>query len=180
VLVATLGSIIFKLAEKERVKSLASSSVKIKGYDVLASYKIVYGFAIFTSFSLLLAICVFFYAACNSNLDLFNSYSDAFSILLTFLILWPLYLYFSIILSDKAMQNFTKLYVRAVSICSPKAIILIKHQREEIRVIVRGLMKKYGPEIFPSMKVKKVQKKAVEFGQSINEAFGLLSEIGFS
>lgn len=168
------------MAEKERVKALSSSSVKIHGYDVLASYKIVYGFAIFTTFSILLSICVFFYSACNLNLDLFNSYSDAVSILFTFLIIWPLYLYFSIILSDKAMQNFTKLYVRAVSICSPRAINIIKKQREEIRLIVRGLMKKYGPEIYPSMKVKKPAKKPVEFGQSINEAFGLLSEIGFS
>lgn len=63
-LVFTLGSIIIHLAEKERAKALASSSVKIHGYDVLASFKIVYGFAIFTGFSLILAFFVFFYAYC--------------------------------------------------------------------------------------------------------------------
>ena len=78
------------------------------------------------------------------------------------------------------MQNFTKLYVRTISICSPKAINIIKQQREEIKVIVKKLMRKFGPEIYPNFKEKKQEKPVVEFGQSINEAFQLLSEIGLS
>jgi hypothetical protein len=154
--------------------------VKIHGYDVLASYKIIYGFAIFTGFSLVLAGGVFFYAYCKRCLDLFDSFADALSVFVTFIVIWPLYLYFSIILSDRAMQNFTKLYVRTISICSPKAINLIKEQREQIKVIVKGLMRRFAPEIFPNEKTKKPEKSNVEFGESINEAFQLLSEIGLN
>lgn len=179
IIAVVLGTLIYKQAEKERQKALASSSVKIHGWDVLASFKIIYGFTYFAIFSLLLGIFVFFYSACNIYIDLFDSYYDALSIYITFLIIWPTYMYVSIILSDRALSNFTKIYIRALSICSPKAINSVIQQREKLKESVKVLVKKFMPEIFPNLKLKK-SKSIHELNDSINDAFSFLSEIGFS
>lgn len=170
---------ILKKAENERQKALAGSSVKIHGWDVLASFKILYGLMVFFVFSLILDIAVFVYGLCKGYSDIFDSVSDAVSLLLTFILIWPTYLYLSIILSDKAMQNFSKLYFRALSICSPRALNSLKGLREELKEAVRELVKKFGPEIFPSLKGEKAPKK-IELNESINNAFGFLAEIGFN
>ena len=112
-------------------------------------------------------------------LDIFDSYSDAFSILLTFSFIWPTYLYLSIVLSDQAMINFSKLYVRVLSLCSPNALNSLKVQREIIKESIRVLVKKFAPEIFPTFKIKEHRGSKFELNDSINDAFGLLSEIGF-
>jgi glycerol-3-phosphate O-acyltransferase / dihydroxyacetone phosphate acyltransferase len=65
IIAGVLGSLIMKKAEQERQKALAGSSVKIHGWDVLASFKIIYGFSFFIGFSIILAILVFFYASCK-------------------------------------------------------------------------------------------------------------------
>ena len=64
-LAGVLGTVISRMAEKERQKALAGSSVKLQGIDVLASFKIVYGFGVFAAFSVALSGVVFFYCACK-------------------------------------------------------------------------------------------------------------------
>lgn len=88
-------------------------------------------------------------------------------------------MYLSIILSDRAFRNLRKVYVQILTLCSPVALDSAIVLREEIKKSVKILIKKYGPEMFPELKNKKPKKK-VEFNESINDAFGLLSEIGFS
>jgi len=129
---------------------------------------------------LVLLILIFFYSACKNYLDLFDSYSDALSVALTFTVIWPIYLYLSIILSDRAIYNFSQLYVRALSICSPKAINELKVQRLQVKASVRELIDKFVPEIFPNLKIKNHPKAKFELNDSLNDAFGLLSEIGFN
>lgn len=127
-----------------------------------------------------LEIGIFFYCKCKGYSDLFESYSDALSILVTFCIIWPGYLYVSIILSDRALLNFSKLYVRALSLCSPRALNELKEKREVLKEKIKILIEKYGPEIFPSLKEKNRASTRFDFNESINDAFGFLSEIGFN
>lgn len=49
------------LAERGRGKALAASSVKIHGFDVVASFKIVYGFLLLLLLSALACVCIFSY-----------------------------------------------------------------------------------------------------------------------
>ena len=102
------------------------------------------------------------------------------SVTLTFAFIWPTYLYLSIILSDRAVHNFSQLYVRALSICTPRAWNSLKIQRQLTKQSIRELVSKFGPEIFPSLKVKNRTSVKFELNDSINDAFGLLSEIGFN
>lgn len=174
-----LGKIIRVLAEKERKKALAASSVKIYGNDVLASFKIVYGFVIFYTFSVCLGLTVAGGTYCERYLDYFGDLWTVAYAGIGFAVFWPIYLYFSLILSDRAVNHFKKLYIRVLSLCSPVAIENARTLREDIKDNLKKLMKKYGTEIFPNLKVKKAVKK-IEFNDSINDAFGLLSEIGLS
>jgi hypothetical protein len=159
---------------------LAGSSVKIHGWDVLATFKIIYGFVYFFGFSVILCIIIFVYSVCKAYVDIFESYSDALSILVTFSFIWPSYLYVSIILSDRVWFNFSKLYVRALGICSPRVLDSLKSQRLKAKESVDVLVTKFASEIFPSLKVKNFSRKKFELNESINNAFGLLSEIGFN
>lgn len=174
-----LGKLVSKWAEKERVKALAASSVKIYGYDVLASFKIVYGTVIFSLFSMFLGIFVTVYTYCIAYLDYYSSTLTAFYAASAFSVLWPIYMYLSIILSDRAFRNIRKVYTQILTLCSPVALDSAIVLREEIKKSLKVLIKKYGPEMFPELKNKKPKKKT-EFNESINDAFGLLSEIGFS
>jgi glycerol-3-phosphate O-acyltransferase/dihydroxyacetone phosphate acyltransferase len=174
-----LGRVIRRLAEKERVKALAASSVKIHGNDVLASFKIVYGFGIFSLVSVLLGVLVMIYSYCKRFLDYFESLVYTVYAVSAFSLFWPFYMYLSLILSDRAMNNFKKLYVRVLSICSPVGLENARSLRQEIKQTVKDLVKKYTPLIFPDMKSKKPAKK-IDFNDTINDAFGLLSEIGLN
>ena len=89
-------------------------------------------------------------------------------------------MYLSIILSDRALHNFSQLYVRALSICSPRAFNSLKIKRELAKQSIRALVKKFANEIFPGLKVKDLSRVKFELNESIDDAFGLLSEIGFN
>jgi glycerol-3-phosphate O-acyltransferase/dihydroxyacetone phosphate acyltransferase len=180
VLGGLVGSLVRKGAEKERKKALAASSVKIHGYDVLASYKIVYGTVIFSTISVFLGLFTFIYSFCTLYLDYFSSVLSAIYSIIAFSVLWPVYMYLSIILSDRAFRNFRRLYMQTLTICSPVALESVLALRDQIKTSIKSLTKQYGPEVFPELKSKKTAKAKIEFNESINDAFGLLSEIGFS
>jgi len=175
-----VGSLVRKGAEAERKKALAGSSVKIHGYDVLASYKIVYGTVIFSMISVFLGFFTCIYSYCTLYIDYFSSILYALYSVVVFSVLWPIYMYLSIILSDRAFRNFRRLYMQILTLCSPVALESVIALREQIKELIKSLTKRYGPEIFPELKSKKPAKAKVEFKDSINDAFGLLSEIGFS
>ena len=111
--------------------------------------------------------------------DIYTSYYDAFLNLLIFIVIWPTYLYVSIVLSDRTFHNFRALYVRILSLCSPSALHSLKDQRDVVRQSIKDLVNKFMAEVFPNLKAKEKDRKEFELNESIDDAFGLLSEIGF-
>jgi len=84
-----LGLLIKFLGEKERKKALAGSSVKIKGTDVVASFKVMSSFVIFPVASLIYTLIF--------RLVLYYSFGVKGTALnlttLLFILFWPLYSY---------------------------------------------------------------------------------------
>lgn len=179
ILTGSLGLIINNIAEKERKKALAGSTVKLVGTDVLASTKIVYGMVFLSGFTIMLNTIVFFYSYCNFHLDLYGSLYDALWYLVVVFFAWPAYMYVAIILSDKALSHFGRLYSRALSICSPREIESLRIQRAQLREQVVNLVNEHGPKIFPGLKPGAMFKdKKEDLDEMLNGAFGLLNEIG--
>ena len=77
------------LSEKERVKALAGSKVKISANDVVASYKIVCAFVVFPIMSMIYTTGFYLLMAA------FVSSNGRYQALLTFgfFLLWPIYAY---------------------------------------------------------------------------------------
>jgi len=175
-----LGLLVNWIAEKERQKALAKSSVKIHGYDVLASFKVVYGFVLIIVISVSLGVGYFFYSYCKFHLDTLDSLQAALFRFLLFMAVWPIYFYISIVLSDRAFELLGRLHARILSILSPNKLEKLQLEREQVKEKVTKLVNKYGPQIFPGLKpgsaFKQLQHSQLE--QMINEAFGSLSEIG--
>ena len=75
------------LSEKERVKALAGSKVKISANDVVASYKIVCAFVVFPIMSMIYTTGFYLLMAA------FVSSNGRYQVLLTvgFFLLWPIY-----------------------------------------------------------------------------------------
>jgi len=77
------------LAEKERIKALKNSSVKIEGRDVVSSYKMTSSFWIFPVFGLIYSFIIFMILSLYSKFSTRESLQPAG----TFLLLWPINIY---------------------------------------------------------------------------------------
>lgn len=65
VFIGVIGAFINYSAEKERAKAVANSEVKLHGYDVLASFKIVYGIVLIPLSTGLIALIAGMYSGCK-------------------------------------------------------------------------------------------------------------------
>lgn len=138
------------LAERGRGKALAASSVKIHGFDVVASFKIVYGFITLLLLSVLACVCIFSY-----NLYFYSAAVAVWDILL-FVMIWPVYLFISMQMASKCSDHFSKLYVNALNILLPYEIERLRKNRNELKKKIGEVVETYGPIVYPGLKTNEL------------------------
>mmetsp|Transcript_9662 Transcript_9662/g.18908 ORF Transcript_9662/g.18908 Transcript_9662/m.18908 type:complete len:566 (-) Transcript_9662:878-2575(-) len=178
IFIGILGAFINYSAEKERAKALANSEVKLHGYDVLASFKIVYGLVLIPLCSGLIALLVGLYFGYSED-----SFSEGITMAVKFLVLWPVYFYLAISFGDKTWMHAQHLYMRVLSIFNYSKISSLRTKRREAQLALRVVVEKYGPEIFPNFSELK-HKRVKDYSQSeslnmlLQENFALMDDLG--
>lgn len=183
VFIGIIGAYINYNAEKERAKALANSEVKLHGYDVLASFKIVYGIVLVPVCTGLIALVAGLYSGCKLYADSEGSVWEGFEMTVKFLVIWPIYFYLAISFGDKTMLHAQHLYMRVLSIFIYSKIHSLRVKRREAQLALRVLVDKYGPEIFPNFEeLKQKRVKSFTRQESINELldenFKLMDDLG--
>lgn len=101
VLTGPLAYICKYFGEVERKKALAGSSVKIEGFDVVASYKIICAFILFPLASLGITSAFYLWTKYMMFQPIYQKLMSA-----TFFFLWPVYMSSRIIKYYEIKQNF--------------------------------------------------------------------------
>jgi len=136
------------LAEKERKKALAGSTVKVKAVDVVASYKILVALVIVPLYNLLLAIVVTWF----SGLGLWMFPAA--------LLVQPVLAYVLILVCDH--------FVRCVKHCAAimhfqcscsGAFRRLEEQRGQLKERVAAIVEELGPEIYGDFEAVRVIKR---------------------
>lgn len=115
-----LGLLVEILSERERLKALANSKVKILGKDVVASYKILSSFII-VPFAITIYTCMFLVGIRRFAFGK----KHQFKLSLLFFFCWPIYVYFMI----KSVDNFV---LNAKSVKSKVLFLLFQRKYEEL------------------------------------------------
>lgn len=151
VLFAPVFMLTRRMSHKKTAEALAASSLKIKGHDVMATWKILIALVLapmfYTFYSILLVVL-------HSHDFTFNliptSTSDSTIFALSWAIL-PLITYVSLLFGEQGMDIFKSLYPLLLSL-NPRSSRVIGRLREDRRILVlkvREIVDTYGADIFP-------------------------------
>lgn len=142
VLWAPLALIAYWLTERHRVMALAGSKVKIRGTDVLASYKILVLMVVLPLFNLLYGLLF--------GMALFGPSPEAMYTMITSMCILPFLFYVSLRNTEKIGPLFRQIKI-LVAVISGKINVwrdterkLITH-RIEVQLMVRNLVEEFGP-----------------------------------
>lgn len=163
-------------AEKKRVEALKKSSVKIKGNDVVASWKILVGLFIIPPV-LNLTTALFFFTFSHRYASTFMGRYLASCV---FCVILCLYLTFCVQLLNGVKSNSRRCRIRAFVILYRKTIARLRAHRKELKRHVKTVMDKYSTMNEQTLfKRKSFQDKPKMSDWHINtdEVFGALSEI---
>jgi glycerol-3-phosphate O-acyltransferase / dihydroxyacetone phosphate acyltransferase len=131
-------------AERERIKALKGSTVKINANDVLASAKIV---AYMGTFPIYLS---FFTYVFNRILRWYFEYdrADAYLYTLAFFVLFPIVQLISIRSHDGVKTHYSNFQGRFLSLFYTDQVDLIKSTRKALKQKVRSVVDRVGPQVF--------------------------------
>ncbi|KAL6066355.1 Glycerol-3-phosphate/dihydroxyacetone phosphate acyltransferase [Balamuthia mandrillaris] len=129
-----IGIVVKRIAQKKADEALKASSVKVKGYDVVASYKVLTSMAlvpvIYLVYSLIAAI-----------------YFGNIYLLPLFYFLLPFFSYFTIIIAQKGVLSWSSLLVVLKVKNSADRLLELKEQRHKLQEQVRQLVEEHGPKM---------------------------------
>jgi glycerol-3-phosphate O-acyltransferase / dihydroxyacetone phosphate acyltransferase len=175
-----LGILNKYLAEKARKEALAGSSVKVIGADVMASKKLT------TTILLYPILCIgftawFYYVISKLYtlfyfhvIFLFSTELPLLSKLLwtfVFFVFFPLYSYVCILSRDNLVRYHQLMYSRLMCLFFTEDMFVLKQMRKNLKAKIRGIIDKFGPEMFEDFDQMRVVKRK----GSINSESNLLS-----
>ena len=141
-----------RISEVKRREALAGSTVKIKGNDVIATWKILVamGFApiLYTAYSLIGIKVVHLYYPNVSRLFAFSIFY-ALSVTLT---------YSALIFGDKGMDLFKESRSAWLLLTDKNGFNNLKNQRDRLSVEITSLINEYGPQIYPDFNLLEYEK----------------------
>jgi glycerol-3-phosphate O-acyltransferase/dihydroxyacetone phosphate acyltransferase len=138
-----LSTAISFYAERERIKALKGSVVKIKGNDVLATAKIV---AFICTYPVYLVLFTFLFYLSLSYYGFSQAAAWYYSFI--FYILYPIISIISIRSHDGVRTHYTEFQGRFLSMFYTSQVDLIKQTRRTLKKKVRAVVDKVGPQIF--------------------------------
>ena len=163
-----------RFAENKRLEALKKSTVKIKGNDVVASWKILIGLFLIPSIINLTCVVFFFtYAGRYAS-----SYIGRYFVTCVFFLVLCLYLTFCVQLLNGVKSNIRICRIRFFVILYRKTIARLRAKRKELKRHVKDVMDKYS--VINDHQIHK--RKSFEGNNSAwhintDEVFGALSEI---
>jgi glycerol-3-phosphate O-acyltransferase / dihydroxyacetone phosphate acyltransferase len=166
-----------KFAEKKRQEALKKSTVKIKGNDVVASWKILIGVFLCPIVVHLTSWVFFFFGSQRfAQTMLGRMYiSCLFGIVLA------LYLLFCVQLLNGVKTNFRLIVVRAWSVLYKNRIAKIRKDRKTLKKHVKELMDKLSTQSDNSLPYKRrslfIEERQKQNLLDTEEIFGTLKEI---
>lgn len=156
-----LSTAIAFYSERERIKALKASTVKIKANDVLSSIKIL---AYISSLPVYVMFFTFvFYRMMRFYFEFSRFYSYYYS--LTFFILFPIIQFISIRSHDGVKTHYTQFQGRFLSLFYPDQVDMIKTSRKMLKRKVRATVDRIGPKIFKNFD----KMKLIMFDPSISQ-----------
>jgi glycerol-3-phosphate O-acyltransferase / dihydroxyacetone phosphate acyltransferase len=162
-----LGILNKYLAEKARKEALAGSSVKVIGADVMASKKLT------TTILLYPILCIgftawFYYVISKlTELPLLSKLLWTF----VFFVFFPLYSYVCILSRDNLVRYHQLMYSRLMCLFFTEDMFVLKQMRKNLKAKIRGIIDKFGPEMFEDFD----QMRGFKRKGSINSESNLLS-----
>ncbi|KAH8661689.1 hypothetical protein BGZ60DRAFT_90982 [Tricladium varicosporioides] len=139
------------ISRRKTAEALAESSVKIRGHDVMATWKILVAAGLapifYTAYSILL---VLLYKSNYTNVVLPANISTTTLLLLAWLVL-PSITYASLVFGEQGMDILKSLYPLLL-LLSPTSSHIVERLRDErlgLVLEVRELVDRFGPELFP-------------------------------
>lgn len=142
-----------KISEKKRIEALAGSTVKIKGNDVLATWKILVsmGFSpiLYTIYSILGSYIVKRYYPNVSSIFAF----------LVFYILSACITYCALIFGDKGLDIAKSLRSNWLMLINQGGFNNLKNYREELSIEITEVINEFGPQMYSDFDLFEVEKK---------------------
>lgn len=168
-MVYPLSLYISNYVERERIKALKNSVVKVKAQDVSASLKI-FTYICLYPFYLAFFCCLFSYA-----LRWYGVGAGArFSATLAFCVLFPATSLIAIRSHDGVQTHMTEFHGRCVNLFYSDQVELIKVTRRELKKRVRGLVDRLGPRLFKNFDKMRV----IMFDKDPSKAKSAMSDAG--
>eukprot|EP00357_Protocruzia_adherens_P033072 CAMPEP_0115003976 /NCGR_PEP_ID=MMETSP0216-20121206/18932_1 /TAXON_ID=223996 /ORGANISM="Protocruzia adherens, Strain Boccale" /LENGTH=595 /DNA_ID=CAMNT_0002369885 /DNA_START=54 /DNA_END=1841 /DNA_ORIENTATION=- len=140
------------LAEQERKKALANSSVKVRGMDVMASHKVKLSLVIVPLYLLAFSF-IWFLAAIFVLCD---SWFQVFWTTIVFTVLWFLYCVGCVKLYDGFVRHFLAFKACLMALIRPRKLRNLKQNRDKIQDDLRGFIAEHGPKVIPDFNTKRI------------------------
>lgn len=163
-----------RFAEKKRIEALKKSTVKIKGNDVVASWKILIGVFIIPPIINLTAVIFFL----TYSQRFASTFVGRYFASVAFLVLLSLYLTFCVQLLNGVKSNMRLCLIRFFVILYRKTIARLRARRRDLKKQVKVVMDKYSQLNDQALFKRKsvTENKTSDLHINTDEVFGALSE----
>lgn len=150
-----MTTLVAYLSEKERIKCLKASKVKVKGNDVVGSYKILVSLVLFPIFQVFNSIMTY---VVLSNLTNWKP-ETVKKLAIAVLILVPLYALFMVRGLDSLGHAFKKLKYLFLKLFKRDSLDLYEKKVRELARHIRTAVDKYGKDVYNDFEEKRILKK---------------------
>lgn len=140
-----------RMSHKKTAEALAASSLKIKGHDVMATWKILIALVLAPTFYTFYSILLVVLHRHDLTFNLIPASTSTRTIIALSWVILPLITYISLLFGEQGMDIFKSLYPLLLSL-SPRSSRVIEKLREDRRILVlkvREIVDIYGADIFP-------------------------------
>ena len=150
-----MTSLVVYLSEKERVKCLKASKVKLHGNDVVGSYKIMVSLVLFPIFQIVNSLLTYFVL---TKLDKFSVTTNR-RIALAVFFLVPIYALIMVRSVDSLGQTFKKLKYMFIKVFKRDLLDTYEKNMRELSRAIRSAVDKFGGSVFTDFDDIRIIKK---------------------
>ena len=139
------------MSRKKTAEALAASSVKIRGNDVMATWKILIAGALAPIFYISYTVVLVCFKNCNRTYGLISSRMPTSLLVALSLIILPSITYAALLFGEQGMDILKSLYPLMLSMNpnSSHAVAALLEERSNLVTKVRETVDRFGTEIFP-------------------------------
>jgi hypothetical protein len=150
-----MTSLIVYLSEKERIKCLKASKVKIRGNDVVGSYKIKLSVILFPIFQIINALMTYYLLGKFTNFTPTTNKRIALAVF--FLV--PIYALMMVRSVDSLKRTFKKLKYLFIKVFKRDLLDTYEKNTRELSQNIRSAVDKFGETVFPDFEDIRILKK---------------------